>query len=409
MSVSCLITENNKAYRTYGIAHFSGKYGLPEGLASSIQTKCSDLQDHIACWRDTPYGRIPFFEELGNSEPIEFTESGITVNYDIWNAIGTALSGSLEHLSPEEKTQTAHIPFVDIYEEMLFDSLREYKKDRGILLEKKPFWPNGKKFALCLTHDIDEIRKTYQYFTRPIIHLKRKEAGRSLNHVTSFFSDKANRRNPYWTFPEMLSTEEKLGVRSTSYFLQESGEVKLHKPSTFKLKARKYLFNNPAVSDVIKAMCDGGWEVGLHGSYYSYKDPLKISSEKRDLKAVLGSEPAGIRQHHLNMLFPKTWEYQQQAGLEYDTSLGFRDCNGFRWGTCFPFQPFNRDTHQKMDILELPLTVMDTTLFTREKEADSEILSLIDAVEERGGLFTVLFHHTIFNGREYPGWTERYK
>ena len=408
MSFSSL-DDKGELYRTYGVAHFSAKYGLSPGHASSVSVPAGKMLNCVASWRDTEYGRLPFFEDLADKELIEHNGEGLQVNYDIWGAIGYALSGGLENLSLEEKKKAAHIPFVDIYEQMLFDALRDAERKQGRGLESKPFWPENRKFAVLLTHDIDEIRKTYQYFTRSAIHLKKGELGRSFHHMNSFLSDKAFRRNPYWTFENMLSIEKEYNVKSSSYFLQETGPVLLHKPGTFKLYARKYRFDNPKVAGMMKAMHAGGWEVGLHGSYYSYLSEEKLRSEKNDLESSLGQAVTGTRQHHLNLKFPETWEYHEKAGLEYDTSLGFKDKNGYRWGTCFPFHPLSMNSCSEMSLLEMPLTIMDTTFFTREKEADQEIASLVSTVEKQGGLLTVLFHHSVFNDQEYPGWIRRYR
>jgi hypothetical protein len=395
--------------RAYGIAHFTQKYGIKPNESAHVKVAVGEIQDHIVCWRDTEYGKLPFFEKLHGRNLLEVNGNTVQVNFDVFHAVGHCLSGHLENLMPEEKKKIASIPFVDIYEKILFDAIKEAADLNGKGIKPKPFWPEGKKFAVCLTHDIDEIRKTYQYFTRPVMHLKRGELDRSIHHVRSFFEDQIRGHNPYWTFENMLALEEELGVRSSSYFLQESGKIKLRKPSTLMLYARKYKFSDPRVSGMMKRMDEGGWEVGLHGSYYSYLSEDKLRSEKKGLEASLGKKVVGTRQHHLNLRFPDTWTYQEDINLRYDTSLGLKNDIGFRWGTCFPFHPLNPKTGKAMNLLELPLIIMDTPLLTQKRDIWESIYYLIESVEKQEGLLTILFHHTVFNEKEYPNWYENYE
>ncbi|MFB6088948.1 MAG: hypothetical protein ABEK36_04180, partial [Candidatus Aenigmatarchaeota archaeon] len=141
------------------------------------------------------------------------------------------------------------------------------------------------------------------------------------------------------------------------------------------------LFNDIKIIKQIHKLNKGGWETGLHGSYYSYKDKEKLNQEKKDLEAVLADKVHGIRQHHLNLDIPETWQYQEKTGLEYDTSLGLKNSIGFRWGTCFPFHPLNPNTKQQLSILELPLIIMDTPLFYGKKDIWPEIQRIINTVE----------------------------
>lgn len=406
-----ILYENNllEPFRTYGIKHFKEKYCLKDEVLSLIEVKTNQIEDKIISWIKTAYGEIPLFEDIKDKNYIEEKEGKIKINFDAYTAIGKILSGHLEKLSEEEKTKISKIPVVDLYEQILFDAITDAALKEGKTVEPKPFWPENKKFAVLLTHDIDEIKKTYQYFTRSIIHLKRGEIRRALDHIKSFFYDKITGNNPYWTFEKMMELEEELGVRSTSYFLQEDGRINPIKPGTIALYARKYKFNNPQVKAIMKTMAAGGWEIGLHGSYYSYLSEEKLRQEKTDLENALGMPIAGTRQHHLNLKIPDTWEHHEKIGLEYDTSLGFKKYVGFRWGTCFPFKPLNAKTGKEMNIIELPLTIMDATLFDNKEKAWKEISEVIESVEGFGGLLVVLFHHSTFNEREYPGWTETYK
>ena len=98
---------------------------------------------------------------------------------------------------------------------------------------------------------------------------------------------------------------------------------------------------------------------------------------------------------------PTTWELLRTAGFKYDTTFGYADCVGFRNGMCHPFQPFNLNTDQYIDIWEIPLTIMDKTLLSYmelDMATSWEITKrLIDTTEELGGVITVLWHNTSMN------------
>jgi hypothetical protein len=47
----------------------------------------------------------------------------------------------------------------------------------------------------------------------------------------------------------------------------------------------------------------------------------------------------------------------------YDTTFGYNDLVGFRNGMCYPFRPYNLNTASEVNILEIPLALMDGTLF----------------------------------------------
>lgn len=404
-----MVTE--QIYRTHGLNHFCIKYGFPysddlERFKNnfSIELVENEIQSQIVTWIKTDYGKVPIFEGLKDDTLIKEEDNKLRINFDIFNEIGHILSGHIEKLTPEEKTKIAKIPFVDIYEQILFDAISKNRK-----VKTKPFWPDGKKFALCLTHDVDEIKKTYQYFTRSIQHIRRLEFSRAFHHIKSFFTDKILGNNPYWTFEEIMELEDELGVRSTFFFLQEDARVELSKPETWRHYARRYKFNDLKVIKLINKLSSGGWEIGLHGSFYSYNNKKKLTREKKDLEEALGGRIHGIRQHNLNLKIPETWQYQEEIGLEYDTTLGPKGNIGFRWGTSFPFYPLNPENGRPVSILEVPLSIMDIHLFRNKKNAWNEFLEVLKMVEKHNGLLTVLFHHTVFNDREYPGWSDMYK
>ena len=258
------------------------------------------------------------------------------------------------------------------------------------------YWPNGKKFALCLTHDVDRVRKSYQYMTHFI-------KSKNWYHIKSFLNRKSE---PYWNFEKIMNLEKKDNVRSTFFFLEESKKLDIFHPSKWPLSLGKYKFSDEKVAEIISKLHSGGWEIGLHGSYDSYKNKDLLRLEKKKLEDVLGDEVIGIRQHYLNLEIPYTWKIQKEFGFKYDASFGFSKDIGFRENKILPFRPFNDY------FLVIPLTIMDAALFYKfpePKKAWRKLLEIFDFAEKHGALVTVLWHQRVFNENEFPQWSKMYE
>ena len=78
-------------------------------------------------------------------------DTGITVGFDIFNEVGHILTGYLEHfreMKENKHEKLAKIPVVDYYEKILFDCLLFASRRLNLSLKCKPFWQDGKKFAV---------------------------------------------------------------------------------------------------------------------------------------------------------------------------------------------------------------------------------------------------------------------
>lgn len=259
---------------------------------------------------------------------------------------------------------------------------------------KKIKWPKDKKFALCLTHDVDRVKKSFQAITHFFIEKKPY-------HLISLFS----KTNPYWSFEKIMEIEKKHNVRSTFFFLKETKKFKILHPSTYGLSLGYYDFKTSPIPNIIKTLDEGGWEIGLHGSYHSFNNKNLLLKEKNELEQVLGKPVIGIRQHFLNLNIPQTWEIQKDIGFKYDASFGYLDQIGFKEDKILPFQPLDNN------FLEIPTTIMDSNLFSyyNEKERWGKIISLIDVAEKNGGIINILWHQRVFNDKEFPGWATMYE
>ncbi|AKB23621.1 hypothetical protein MSMTP_0152 [Methanosarcina sp. MTP4] len=283
------------------------------------------------------------------------------------------------------------LTFRDMYERFPYylSSQRDIFDPRvsKFLLENglRPQYPDEKQFAVCLTHDIDIIRPSRLY---PVLEASRAFVKGNLASAIKISCSRINKkRNPFWNFKEIMELEAKYDAKSSFYFL------------TLNQGESDYNYKIEDIEDELKTISDNGWEVGLHGGHESYNNLEDIKKKKQKLEKVLGKEVVGYRNHYLKFETPNTWELLSKAGFKYDSTFGYADCAGFRNGMCHPFKPFNVNTGQQIDILEIPLTIMDSTLLKDYMRLDFKkawelTKNLIDTVEKCNGVITILWHNT---------------
>lgn len=259
--------------------------------------------------------------------------------------------------------------------------------------------PTDHPFALCLTHDVDRVYKTYQ-----TVYYAIRE--RNPSHLRALCPGE----NPYWQFENLMALEDDLGVRSAFYVLSEQHLFRDRpvsdwvRPVNWKRYLGRYTLDDPAVADAVRTLDDGGWEIGLHGSFESYLDPDRLRTEKDALEAVVGHEILGGRQHYLNLDVPRTWRYHAEVGLKYDASLGSSTEFGFAHGydVVRPFEGF----------VVFPLTLMESTLpdvSTHPERAWAACELLLDEAADHGAVMTVLWHPRLFSEADFPGYKTLYR
>ncbi len=248
----------------------------------------------------------------------------------------------------------------------------------------------GKPWAVALTHDVDLLRKR-RLGTLARAALRRDgQAGAAVRQATLA-------PNPRRTSLErMVKAERAHGVGAT-YFFKTAARGPWDVP---------YSTRSPWLRRFVAGLARDRFEVGLHPSYFGH-DHLGHLIEERDLLTMLtGAPPASVRQHFLRFeaMTPRLHEV---AGFRLDSTLGFARQPGFRRGTCFPFPLFDVQANAPLDVWELPLTVMDTTLFAHQglspDEAERSILDLFAACHRVGGVCVLLWHNTIYDEVDYPG------
>lgn len=220
-------------------------------------------------------------------------------------------------------------------------------------------WPDGKRFALILTHDV-ETKKGH---------------------------DKCR---------DLMKMEQELGFCSSFNFVPERYDVSP--------ELRRYVTDN-------------GFEVGVHGLYHDgdyyksreifQKRAVKINHYLKEWDAVGFRSPAMY--HNLDWIHDLNIEYDAST---FDTDPFEPQSDGM--GTIFPFWVSSNSSQS--GYVELPYTLpQDFTLFVLMKEKTVDIWKKkLDWITEHGGMALFITHpdYISFNGgklgpEEYP--TEYYR
>lgn len=307
-------------------------------------------------------------------------------NKEIWD-----LFTRKEEYNPIFTDQYNRFPYyLSKYRDIFEPKVSKFLIENGL----KPEYPENRKFAVCLTHDIDIIFLSVAdtlYFTAKLLMSGQKKDAKRI-----FFSRFSKNINPFYNFRQIMELEKKYNAKSSFYFLVQNP------------KDKEYGYNIEELKEELHYIKDSGWEVGLHGSHTSYNNLEDIKFRKQKLEKLLGKKIVGYRNHYLRFKVPDTWQFLKDAGFKYDTTLGYWDCAGFRNGMCNPFKPFNLNSNKEIDIIELPLNIMDGSIFSSFingnpielgfKNAWELIKSLIDTVERYRGVITILWHNTSMLG-----------
>lgn len=424
-------------YGKFGVEHFIEKYGLPveyhgnnigyklEASNGSFSIRvsngkvgnriCGFLNSEIPVFehpKKTSSGKAIVYLTKGNDvyPCVSYSDRNIEIGFDVFSEVGHLLSGHTESLRGTAKYHlVSRLPIADYYEKLIFDSMLFAGKKLDVPIVRKSFWPEGREFALCLTHDLDEVKKKYQYLTRSLKSIKDMNLKGLKNQSLSLMS-RLSGAEPYWDCLESLQEiERKYNVTSTIFFLNETAKVKSLEPSSWIHYGRKFDIKAPYIVNRMRELERDGWEVGVHGSYYSYRDANMLKDEKKELDRLLGIKTIGTRQHHLNMEIPDTFVLQEKAGFKYDSTLGCNESPCFRWGTCLPFNILDCKTIKKLSLIEIPLIIEDTALNRIKTNIWDECTRLIDVVKSYNGVLTLLWHHVAFDRHECPGWAQEYE
>ncbi len=364
------------------------------------------------------YGKeyIPFlFSAQG---PIFYSsESSITINKDIVSSAFYFLTCWQEYADDREMFpgdrydyksslqyywNFAELPIVDRYCHM-FEICLEYVLKK---FSKARKWPNKSLFALTISHDIDYWQFWSKEYLESNIQFNKKRMGKepikSLYKIIGHYITKTFFYSPTRIMQKIKALESLFFAKSTFFLL--AGTETLD-------KRQAYFFDEKIREDLIRILEEN--EIGLHGTKTAAFDKETINSEHLKIQSA-GINCIGYRNHYLSFDYQKSFAILEEAGFLYDSTLGFWENIGYRAGISFPFFPYNLKENRPFKILEIPLTVMDTTLYSDKamkmsvRRSFKHIKKLVQESRSNNSHISILWHNTIFDPIDYPGWGKLY-
>ncbi len=272
--------------------------------------------------------------------------------------------------------------------------------------EYLPRWPDGKRFACALSHDVDY--PVARRFLEPIRLLARYGSS-ELSAGIDILRGVKN----YWNIPLWVEEEKKRDVRSAFYFSAMKGspiKYLLGRPDPF------YDVRDERFRKLFGYLADHGFEIGLHASYGAYERADQFAHEKRVLEEASRQAIVGNRHHywHLQPSDPEaTLLMHERIGFKYDTSLAHERYLGFRRGISWPFFPYHQAERRELRTLQLSTAWMDEHLFgwKRDNPGDPRELlgQLLETVIGQGGCMTLDVHDYMYDENVFPGRLRLYR
>jgi hypothetical protein len=277
---------------------------------------------------------------------------------------------------------------------------------RKLGIERSPF-------TVALTHDVDSPWRWTRIGVRGAAarakrDLRRGRLAPALREATGLAAAPLHRlrgTDPNWRFGHIVAEERRRGATGSTFYV-----LAAHHDPHDGAAPEAYDRLRPRLVETLR---EAGAEVGLHGSYTAADDPVRLQGEKAELEA-LGGPLQGHRYHYLRADPHRNLAPLVQAGLRYDTTLGFPDAVGFRAGIARPFRPWDFERDEPLDLVEIPLAAMDATLAEERylglsaKRAEPQLMRLLDWGAAHGAAFAILWHPDRFDPLTSAGWDRLY-
>ena len=288
-------------------------------------------------------------------------------------------------------------PIVDEYVELLWASISNLWPS----LKRKRYKPQV--FISC---DVDTpfdptVRNAYQLARTCFADIvKRKSLSEAIQRIQRYSHNLKGdyRFDSNYTFDWYMDVCERSGQKAAFYFI----------PTSLETNNGYYELRDSVIRDLLKKIDHRGHEIGVHGSYQTYRDGSKLIKQKQLLDSTLNEigikqKVKGNRQHYLRWDSSITPDLLDSAGFEYDTTGGYADHAGFRFGTSHEFSMWSWPQKKVLSLKQRPLIAMECTVIDELYMGlgiSKKALEYMDGLKKNcvryNGGFSILWHNSLF-------------
>lgn len=206
------------------------------------------------------------------------------------------------------------------------------------------------------------------------------------------------RHDPFDVFEEWMQRAERQNLTWHFNFLGKCPEN----------TDARYSLQHPFVRRLLQRIAERGHVIGFHPSRQAHADAAVFARELDQLRCASPLPVTTGRQHYLCFSAPDTWQRWTDHGMDWDSTLGYPEAEGFRCGICRDFPVFNFRTRQMLPLREKPLIAMDVTLahyqgYTPERALE-HLYTLWNTTQQHGGEFVLLWHNSSWNDYRWKDW-----
>jgi hypothetical protein len=292
-------------------------------------------------------------------------------------------------------------PVVSIVARALADALRAVAGRRPLLVLDP--WPGGRSWAAALSHDLDVVAWWPAFTALRLAELARHGELARLARVLGA-ATRTIARTPVWSaIQALLAVEATYSVRSTWFVL--CGHPTL---ATARAGDLTYRPDSRAARRILDAVNVAGHEIGLHGSFATSDHHERFAEQRAALRALVGGDVAGVRQHYLRLRAATTPRGMGAAGFTYDSTYGFADRNGFRLGVADVVPLWDAEHQRRVELDEAPFVWMDRAMSKYQHVEDpaawiDDALVLADRCRDVNGMWVGIWHPNLAPALGFPG------
>ncbi|MEX2483398.1 MAG: polysaccharide deacetylase family protein [Brumimicrobium sp.] len=251
-------------------------------------------------------------------------------------------------------------------------------------------------YEAVVTFDIDQIRKWFS-FKQLLISIKDNLIEGKLNYcfkdIASYFRAKNKvDADPYCNFNYIVDSLKKRGIENATFYFKAI-------TSESKYDRNKYSLSSKEIQDAFQLIKTSNYKIGIHPGFLTYDNPNLIAKEVSALAAHASQKINSVRQHYLKFKIPDTWRHQSLNQLTEDSTMIYPHEVGFRNGICQPFQVYDFEKRELMNMREFPLIFMESPYFSKRQKLIYDVAKVTDQVKKYGGVNTILWHNS---NLEYP-------